>query len=105
MVLVIAAEYALQPSADLRHRVVHPATELLLDALQFLPPPVAIGNAPDFESPQTVLRTYVFEAQKGERLRFPFSTFVPVLPGEAPEPDQPGLFFVQFQPVLAQLFP
>src|SRR5438094_282157 len=105
MVLVIAVEHALQPSADLRHQVVPPATEFLLDALQFLPPPVAVGNAPDFESPQTVLRTDMLEAQKGERLRFPFPTFVPVLPGEAPKPDQPGLFFVQFQPVLAQLFP
>ena len=47
----------------------------------------------------------MLEAQKGERLRFPFSTFVPVLPGETPEPDQPGLVFVQFQPILAQLFP
>ena len=88
MVLVIAVEHALQPSADLRHRFVHPTTEFL-----------------DFESPQTVLRTDMLEAQKGERLRFPFPTFVPVLPGETPEPDQPGLVFVQFQPVLAELLP
>ena len=105
MVLVIAVEHALQPSADLRHRFVHPTTEFLLDALQFLPPSVAVGNAPDFESPQTVLRADMLEAQKGERLRFPFPTFVSVLPGETPKPDQPGLVFVQFQPVLAQLFP
>ena len=105
MVLVIAAEHAFQPSADLRHRVVHPPADLLLEFLQFLPPSVPVGDAPDFESPQTVLRTDMLEAQKGERLRFPFSTFVPVLPGETPEPDQPGLVFVQFQPVLAELLP
>ena len=105
MVLVVAGEYASQPSADVRCRSVHPPTELLLDFLQFLPPSVAVGDAPDFESPQTVLRTDVLEAQKGERLRFPFPTFIPVLPGETPEPDQPGLVFVQFQPILAELFP
>ena len=87
MVLVIAVEHALQPSADLRHRFVHPPAEFLFDRLQFLPPSVAVGYAPDFESPQTVLRTDMLEAQKGERLRFPFPTFVPVLPGIAPEPD------------------
>ena len=101
MVLVVTVEDAFQPSADLRHRVMHPPTEFLLDFLQFLPPSVAVGDAPDFESPQTVLRAHMPEAQKGERLRFPFPTFVPVLPGETPEPDQPGLVFVQFQPVLA----
>ena len=105
MVLVISVEYATQPSADLRYRFVHLPAEFLLDFLQFLPPSVAVGNAPDFESPQTVLRTDMLEAQKGERLRFSFPTFVPVLPGKAPEPDQPGLVFVQFQPILAELFP
>ncbi len=95
----------MQPSADLRYRLVHPPTEFLLNLLQFLPPSLTVGNAPDFESPQTVFRANMLEAQKGERLRFPFSTFVPVLPGETPEPDQPGLVFVQFQPILAQLFP
>ena len=105
MVLVVAVEHAPQPSADLRCRFVHPPSKFLLDFQQFLPPSVAVGNAPDFESPQTVLRADMPEAQKGERLRFPFPTFVPVLPGEAPEPDQPGLVFVQFQPVLAQLLP
>ena len=105
MVLVIAVEHAFQPSADLRYRFVHPPTEFLLDFLQFLPPSVAVGYAPDFVSPQTVLRANMLEAQKGERLRFPFPTFLPVLPGETPEPDQPSLFFVQFQSILAQLFP
>src|ERR1700722_11826952 len=104
MVLVIAVEHAFQPSADLRYRIVHPPADLLLEFLQFLAPSVAVGNAPDLESPQTVLRTYMPESQKGERLRFPFPTFVPVLPGETPEPDQPGLFFVQFQPILEELF-
>jgi len=96
----------LAPVADNpRYRFVHLPADLLLDVLQFLPPSVAVGNTPDFESPQTVLPTYMLESQKGERLRFPFPTFVPVLPGETPEPDQPGLFFVQFQPVLAELLP
>src|SRR4051812_28884964 len=105
MVLVVAVEHASQPSADLRYRVVHPPTKFLLEFQQFLPSSDAVGNAPDFESPQTVLRAYMLEAQKGKRLRFSLSTFVPVLPGETPEPDQPGLFFVQFQPVLTELFP
>src|ERR1035437_7406336 len=103
MILVVAVEYAPQPSADLRYRVVHPSSKFLLDFQQFRPSSVAVGDAPDFESPQTVLRAYMLEAQKGERLRFPFPTCVPVLPGETPEPDQPGLVFVQFQPVSAQL--
>ena len=105
VVLVIAVEYAPQPSANRRDRCVHPPTELLLDFLQLLPPSFAVGDAPDFESPPSVLRADMLEAQKGERLRFPFSTFVPVLPGETPKPDQPGLIFVQFQPILTQLFP
>src|SRR6266566_134821 len=105
MVLVIAVEHAFQPCPDLRYRIVHLPADLLLEFLQFLPPSVAVGYAPDFESPQSVLRTYMVEAQKGERLRFAHATFVPVLPGETPEPDQPGLVFVQFQSVLAQLFP
>src|SRR5580692_3723231 len=87
VVLVITVEYAPQPSSNLRHRFVHPPTEFLLDCLQFLAPSVALGDAPDFKSPQTVLRTDVLEAQKGERLRLPFPTLLPVLPGEAPEPD------------------
>ena len=64
----------------------------------------AVRNAPDFESAQTVFRTGVLEAQKGERLRFPLSTLFPVLPGVASEPDQLGLVFVQFQSVLRQPF-
>src|SRR6202008_3413781 len=79
VVLVVAVEYASQPSADLRYRFVHPPADFLLDGLQFLPPSVAVGDAPDFESPQTVLRTDMLEAQKGERLWFPLPTFVPVL--------------------------
>jgi hypothetical protein len=105
MVLVIAVKHAFQPFARSRHRIVHPAAEVLLDCLQFLPPPVAVGDAPDFESPQTVLRTNVTESQKGECLRFPFPAFLPVQPGKTPEPDQPSLVFVQFQSILAQLFP
>src|SRR5882757_10253286 len=103
MVLVVTVEHAFQPSADLRHRIVHLPAELLLDFLQLLPPSVAVGDAPDFESPQTVLRADMLEAQKGERLRFAFPTFVPVLPGETREPDQPRLIFVQLQPVLTEL--
>jgi len=87
VVLVITVEDAFQPSSHLRHRIVHPPTEFLLNCLQFLPLSVAIRYAPDIESPQTVLRTDMFESQKGERLRFPFPTLFPVLPGEAPEPD------------------
>lgn len=105
VVLVIAAEHAFEPCPRPRHRGVHPATEVLLDGLQFLPPPVAVGDAPDFESPQTVLRTDVPESQKGECLRFPFPTFLPVQPGKAPKPDQPSLVFVQFQSLLAQMLP
>src|ERR1022692_694147 len=70
VVLVIAVGYASQPFADLRHRFVHPPMDFLLNRLQFLPPSVAVGNAPDFKSPQTVLRADMPEAQKGERLRF-----------------------------------
>jgi hypothetical protein len=105
MVLVVAVEDASQPSSGLRNRVVHPLSDLLLDCVQFLPSPVAVCDTPNFESPQTVLCTDVLESQKGKRLWLPLPAFVPVLPGEAPEPDQPGLFFVQFQPILAQLFP
>ena len=105
MVLVIAGEHAFQPSAGLHHRFMHPAAEFLLDCLQFLSPPIAVGDTPDFEAPQTVLRTDVTEAQKGECLRFPFSTFLPVHPGETPEPDQPSFVFVQFQSILEQVFP
>jgi hypothetical protein len=105
MVLVVAVEYAPQVPSGPLHGVVHLPVKLLPDVLQLLPPSVAIRDAPDFVSPQTVLRTDVLKAQKCKRLRFPFPTLLPVLPGEAPKPDQPGLVFVQFQPVLAQLFP
>jgi hypothetical protein len=85
MVLVVAVEYAPQPSANLRCRFVHLSAKSLLNFLQFLPPSVAIANAPDFESPQTVLRTYtltrrILEAQKGERLRFRSSIPGPSMP-------------------------
>src|ERR1019366_337369 len=47
MVLVITVKHTLQPSADLRHRFVHLPAEFLPDRLRFLPPSVAVGNAPD----------------------------------------------------------
>ena len=66
MVLKVAIEYASQVRAGLRNRVVHPLTNFLLDCPQFLPPPVAVCNAPNFEPAQTVLRTDVLESQKGK---------------------------------------
>src|SRR5260370_10421284 len=80
MVLVIAVEHAFQPSADLRYRVLHPPAKFPLNFQQFLPPSAAAGNAPDFESPHTVLRLNMLESPKGERLRFSFPTSVPVMP-------------------------
>jgi hypothetical protein len=53
MVLVITVKHARQPSADLRYR---------FGFLPLLPPSFAVGNAPAFESPQTVLRADMLEA-------------------------------------------
>src|SRR5215510_9122753 len=49
MVLVVAAQYALQIFSDLLNRRVHPPAEFLLHFLQFLPPSIAVRNAPDLE--------------------------------------------------------
>ena len=68
MVLEVAIEYASQVDAGLLHRVVHPLTDFLLNCQQFLPPPVAVCDAPNFKPAQTVLRTDVLESQKGKRL-------------------------------------
>ena len=57
---------------------------------QFLPPSFPSLNAADFESAPTVLPADGLESRKGERLRFSLSTFLPVLPGEAPEPVASG---------------
>jgi hypothetical protein len=94
MRLGVAAAYALQPSPDLRYRILHLSAKLLLTFQQFLPPSLAVADTPDFQSPQTVLRSYMLEAQKGERLRFPFPFFVPLLPRQSPHPDQALLPFV-----------
>ena len=40
----------------------HPPAEFLLNFQQFLPPTVAIRDAPDFKSPQTIRGTDVLKA-------------------------------------------
>ncbi len=105
MVLVVSPQYAAQPFSDLGNRLMHPPAELLLEFSQFRPPSFAVRNAPDLEPASFGIRTDMFESQKGERLRFPFSTLGPVQLGEPPESNQLGLIFVQLQPVPPQMFP
>src|SRR5690242_4960897 len=69
VILVVTAQYAPQPSSDLRNRLVHPPTKFLLDFEQFLTPSFAVRNAPDLESAQPVRPTDMLEPQEGERLR------------------------------------
>src|ERR1700720_4078252 len=103
MVLVVTAQHAPQPFSDLRNRRVHLPAKFLLQFLQLLPPSFAVRNAPDFEPAQPVLPAYMLESQEGERLRFPLSTLRPVERREPPKSDQPCLFFIQLQPILAQM--
>jgi hypothetical protein len=49
------------------------------------------------ETPESVLPTDMFEAQKIEPLRFPFSSTFPVLFGKPPEFDPARPFQVEFQ--------
>ncbi len=105
VVLVITAQHAPQPFSSLRNRLVHLSAQLLLNLLQLLALSTAVRDAPDFETAQSVLRTDVPEAQKGERLRFPFPSLGPVLRRETPKPDQGCLLFVQLQTKPSQIYP
>src|SRR5216683_1446044 len=68
-----------------------------------LPSSFAVRYAPDLEPAQPVLPAGMLESQEGERLRFSLSTLGPIEPRKPPEPDQPCLFFIQLQPILAQM--
>src|SRR5580700_7044252 len=82
----------------------HPASQLLLQLLQFRPHPFARRLTPYDEAPlleSTVMR----ESQKVEGLRFSLSTRAPVGLGETPELDQSRLLWMEFQPEFRQPLP
>ena len=91
-----------QPLADLRYRCVHCGPQFPRDFAQFLTTSFAVRDAPDFEASLPVSPTDMLEAQEGERFRFALATLGPVGRCKAPESDQLGLVFIQFQLILSQ---
>lgn len=88
----------------LRDRVVHAPSEFELDRLEFGSQAFGTREPQDHELALSGLPAAMREAQEVEGLRFALSPAASVLPGEAPELDQPRLLGVQLQPELAQPF-
>jgi len=85
MVLEITEGHLLQPFADLRGRLVHPATKFRLDRVQPRHHPLLRRFAPDDEGPVApALPAVVREAQEREGFRLPFPTLLPVSSGVPP---------------------
>ena len=94
-----------KPLARLRHRFVHPSTQLLLDFQQLGPHPFAHRLALQRIAPVPVLPADMRESQKVERLGFPFSSLFPVSFGKPPELNPARFVWVQFQSKLQQPLP
>src|ERR1035441_1227451 len=93
-----------EPFTGLRHRIVHPPSELLLDLLQLGPQAFADRLAPHRESSLSGLPADVREAQKVERLRLTFSSPFPVQLGKRPELDPARFVTMKFEPKIPQPF-
>src|SRR6266511_2181016 len=72
--------------------------ELVLDLAQLRPHPIRDGDTPQPEPPVPGLPAHVRKAEEVERFRLTLTPRRPVLGGEPPELDQPGLVRVQLQP-------
>lgn len=82
--------------------MVHAPSELDLDRLQFGSQAFGTGEPQHDELALPGLAAAMREAQEVEGLRFVLSLAASVVPGVAPELDQPRLVGVQLQPELAQ---
>ena len=91
-----------QVLALLRDGVVHAPSEFELDRLEFGSQAFGAGQPQDHEVTLPCLPAAMREPQEVEGLRFALSLAASVVPGEAPELDQPRLVGVQLQPELAQ---
>jgi hypothetical protein len=105
VVVEVALHDRLEPLSRLRHRVVHPLAELLLDWFQLGSHAFAYRLALHGEVPLLGLPADVREPQKIERLGLSFPSSFPVLFGEPPELDPARLIWMKFQPKLPQPLP
>jgi len=105
VVVEVALHDRLEPFPRLRHRMVHPRTELPLDLLEFGSHALAHRLALHGELPVPGLPADVREPQKVERLGLAFPSSFPVLFGKPPELDPARLVWMEFQPKLPQPFP
>ncbi|HEX8815310.1 MAG TPA: hypothetical protein VF753_07410 [Terriglobales bacterium] len=88
MVLVIAQHNLPEPSTDLGHAIMHPASKLNLDGLEFRNHSLLRSDPPYGEGSALVASpTVVGEAQEGEGLWFSLPPLLPVSSGEPPELD------------------
>ena len=85
MVVEVSLNDRAKPCAGLRYRIMHPSAHLLLDLQQLGTHSLADRFALQRKASIPVLPADMREAQKVERLRFPFSSPFPVLFGKPPE--------------------
>ena len=92
MVLVITQHNLPEPSTDIGHAIMHPASKLNLDGFEFRNHSLLRSDPPYGEGSALVaLPTVVGETQKGEGLWFSLPPLLPVSSGEPPELDQSSL--------------
>ena len=94
IVVEVALHDRLEPLAGLAHGIVHTLTELLLNLPQLRPHAFADRLAPHREPPYPILPADVREAEKIERVGFPFSSAFPVLFRKSAELDPARLIGV-----------
>ena len=105
VVVEVALHDRPEPLAGLRHRIMHPSSELLLDLLQLRSHTFADRLSLHLECPVPGLPAYVREAQKVERPGLAFSSPFPVRVGKPPELDPARLVGMEFQSEFPQPFP
>ena len=92
MVLVITQHNLPEPSTDIGHAIMHPASKLNLDGFEFRNHSLLRSDPPYGEGSALVaFPTVVGKAQEGEGLWFSLSSRFPVAGGEPPELDQSSL--------------
>ena len=91
MVLVIAQHNLPEPSTDIGHAIMHPASKLNLNGFKLRNHSLLRSDPPYGEGSALVaLPTVVGEAQEREGLGFSLSPRFPVASGEPPELDLSG---------------
>src|SRR5437588_5866793 len=76
--------------------------QLGLDLAELRAHPFLVGDPLQLEAPHLGLPADMREAEELERLRLAETPLLPLLGGEPPEPDQPGLLSVQLKAELRE---